>query len=37
VRVPENAAIGAAKAKLSFPAWSDGEVTPVTFDIQVVK
>jgi hypothetical protein len=37
VRVPENAATGAAKAKLSFPTWKDGDVAPTTFDVQVVK
>jgi hypothetical protein len=36
VRVPEQAATGVAKAKLSFPGWKDGAVEPASFDVTVV-
>lgn len=37
MRVPEEAGLGNAKVTLSFAAWKEGKVAPVTLEVQVVK
>jgi hypothetical protein len=36
VRVPEEAGVGKARVRLSFPDWKEGHVAPATFEVPVV-
>jgi hypothetical protein len=37
VRAPKEAGTGKAKVTFSFPAWKEGEVTPASFEVDVVR
>jgi len=37
VRVPKEAGLGKAKVRLSFDAWKEEHVAPVTFDVPIEK